>query len=76
MKGIRDIVQSFDTKHERGFTEGEVDTLLEQHPITTKEKFYNAMRRATCLFIDGDMIYFRHDVEIALLSDPDNNDWD
>lgn len=62
---ITDKVYNFKTKNKEGFTKEEMDTLLKEFPNINMDRFYDALS-TTCMVIDGEIITYHCDVEMAL----------
>lgn len=66
-KEITELVYSYETKHEIGFTDKEILYLLMKSKETINmEKFGNALTGITCTKIDDDFITYHCDIEIAM----------
>lgn len=65
MKIIREKMDSFARKHESGFTRQEIFELCESIPVDAQEVFWQ-MGVNTVAIIDGDIVTYPWDVEIAI----------
>lgn len=74
MENITEILDNFNTKHKQGFTQEDIIRLLEQFPSITLEKFNEKMGIVTVLEVDGEIVYFRGDVELILRLILENRD--
>lgn len=74
MENITEILDNFNTKHKQGFTQEDIIRLLEQFPDITLEKFNEKMGIVTVLEVDGEIVYFRGDVELILRLILENRD--
>lgn len=63
---IREEVNSYKTKHEKGFTREEYMKLLENYPDINMERFWDALNGITCMRIDGETVVFHRDIELAI----------
>lgn len=66
MKEVKDYISTFVTKYPHGFTNVEIEKVLENFPNVNREKFNNAMFGNTCAMIDGNVINYHTDVERAI----------
>lgn len=74
MENIKEKVYNFKTKNKEGFTQLEINTLLEEYPDINLDKFNNALMGITCMVIDDEIITYHCDVEKALLCGIENRD--
>jgi len=63
---IEKKVRNFKTKYKEGFTQDEINTLLGDFPDLDLNKFYNALKAVTGIFVKGKMIVYRSDIVTAL----------
>lgn len=63
---IRKIVMEFPTDSEWGFTDWEIEKLLEQFPGINKDKFDSALGGITCMTVDGKPRIYHCDIITAL----------
>ena len=62
-KSIKELVYSYPTQNEMGFTEAELDDLLTNFPNLSLEKFNEELGVITCQMNEkGECIIYRHDV--------------
>lgn len=75
---IREQVNSYKTKHKQGFTREEYMKLLENYPSINMERFWDALNGITCMNIDGEIVVFHHDIELAIRCGltPTTMEWD
>ena len=76
----KEIIESSERKNEIGFTGTEIGLMLIKNNIDS-DKFYDALGVNTCCTIDGQIITYYWDVELALecvLQDRDKtiDEWD
>ena len=77
---VRQIIENYPTKHKYGFIESEIDDILKQ--LNIKKEDYNKKSGVnTCMLIDGEVINYHCDVELAInccLENRDKNiiEWD
>lgn len=71
---IRKIVEEFPTDSEVGFTNQEIDLLLEQFPNINMEKFESALTGITCRSVDGVDRIYPCDIIAALRCGTENRD--
>lgn len=79
-ENLSDFVNNYPTKHKYGFIGTETNEILEKFGID-KDKFYTALGVNTCMIIDGDVINYHCDIELALrcvIEDRDKtlDEWD
>lgn len=65
-KHIRDRVYSFKTKYKEGFTNSEIDTLLEEYPEVNRDRFNDSLIGNAYMEKGGEMVIYHIDVVIAL----------
>lgn len=63
---VREKVYGYKTKHPEGFTNLELETLLQDYPNLNKEKFDYALMGITCMVKDGEVIIYHCDIESAI----------
>jgi hypothetical protein len=63
---IREQVNSYKTKHKQGFTREEYMKMLENYPGINMDRFSDALNGITCMRIDGEIVVFPHDIELAI----------
>jgi len=63
---IKKTITTFKTKHKEGFTSTELLELVSKFPDIDIEKFNQALDNVTAMIIDGELITYSCDVEIAL----------
>lgn len=78
---IHEKVYSYKTKNKEGFVKSEIDALLESYPTINRDKFYDALTGITCMMIDGEMVIYHCDIELALRCGTENRnprscEWD
>ena len=66
MKKIKNTAYSYPTKYKEGFTKSDIDGLLKEFPDINLEKFNDALRGITCIQIDGEMVIYHCDIDLAL----------
>jgi len=71
----------FKTKNKQGFTNSEILKLLEKYPDIKVKDFNKAMGVHTCMMIDGEIISYHGDVQLALIlclekREPKSYEWD
>ena len=65
-ENIWEQVESFDTKNSEGFTQTEMNIILQKYPNINMEKFNAAMNGNTCMMIDNETITYHCDLVTAL----------
>lgn len=65
---IRDIVYNFETKHNEGFVNNELEDLLKMFPEINREDFINSFICNTCMIIDDEFVHYHEDVYYAILN--------
>jgi hypothetical protein len=60
------VVHDFRTKYKEGFTWNEILELIKVFPTIDETKFSEAIGVVTCLVVDDNSIFYRHDVSNAL----------
>lgn len=65
LKTLCSVIDNYPTKHKHGFIRSEIDTLLKKYKINTT-KFNTNLGMNTCMIIDGDIITYHSDIELAL----------
>jgi len=75
---IREEVNSYKTKYKQGFIREEYMKLLENYPSINMERFSDALNGITCMRIDGEIVVFPHDIELAIRCGltPTTMEWD
>lgn len=63
---IRDVVYGYNTKHEEGFVQSEIDDLLKNYPEIDMKRFNDALAGITCMLKEKDVIVYHCDIEKAL----------
>lgn len=63
----RERVYGFKTKYKEGFIQSEVEKLLKYYPDIDMKKFNDALMCNTCMLIDGNIIQYHCDIELALV---------
>ena len=71
---VKEVVYSYPTKHEVGFTPIELNSLLEEHRVSVSEFFYRLGIGHTCMVIGGETIRYHHDILTALRCVIENRD--
>ena len=71
---IEPIFNKFETKNDLGFTQEDFKELLEKFPKINIKKVDEAMFCNTCGVIDGEIIYYPHDVRSAIYCGVENRD--
>ena len=79
-ENLHEFIYNYPTKHQYGFMGSETNEILEKYEID-KDKFYDALGVNTCMIIDGEILNYHCDIELALrcvLEDRDKNlsEWD
>ncbi|TXG80220.1 MAG: hypothetical protein E6R13_08410 [Spirochaetes bacterium] len=79
-ENLSDFIDNYPTKHKYGFLGSETDAILEKFEID-KEKFYTALGVNTCMIIEGEILNYHCDIELALrcvIEDRDKtlDEWD
>jgi hypothetical protein len=59
-------VYEFQKKNKEGFTSAELIELLKEYPDIDMKKYNNAMLCHTCPMIDGEIVFYTHDVAVAI----------
>ena len=62
---VSDFVYEYDTKHKEGFTNKEITSLCEKLSIDL-EPFSKKLGVNTCMMIEGEIITYHCDVELAV----------
>jgi len=62
---ISQRVNSYPTKYEEGFTQSEIDELLKEYHIDM-DRFNDAMMCNACAIVDGELVMYHCDVEMAI----------
>lgn len=73
-KEIRSIVNNFKTKNKEGFTESELQELVDMFPRVNMVKFKNAFFGNTCMRINNETVNYHCDVITALKCGIENRD--
>lgn len=71
---IKEKVNRYPTKYKEGFTQTEVDNLVQEFTDIHMDKFNNALNGITVFTIEGETIYFHGDIQSALLCGLENRD--
>lgn len=76
----KEIIETSERKNEIGFTGAEIKSMLIKHNID-QDKFYETLGVNTCVMIDGEIVTYFWDIELALecvLQDRDKTigEWD
>jgi hypothetical protein len=79
-KNITNIVYSYPTKYEYGFTASEIKKLISEYEIN-EDNFNTALGVNTCMMIDNEIITYHCDIEKALFCVVENRtensfEWD
>jgi hypothetical protein len=64
-ENLTDFIYNYPTKHQYGFMSSETNEILEKYKID-KEKFYTALGVNTCMIIEGEILNYHCDIELAL----------
>jgi hypothetical protein len=64
-ENLSDFINNYPTKHKYGFMGSEINEILEKFDID-KEKFYTALGVNTCMIIEGEILNYHCDIELAL----------
>lgn len=80
-KEIQDKIYSYKTKHEEGFLQTEIDTLLIDYPDINMDKFNDALMGNTCMVKEGKIVQYHCDIYKAIICGIENrgltaNEWD
>lgn len=67
-KELQETIYSYPTKNPEGFTDSEVLDLSRKFKNINHSKLANSLNGNTCLFIDGEIVTYRHDVLLAICS--------
>lgn len=65
-KKVEKIVDEFETKHNLGFTKGEIIELLKKFPKVTEAQFWDKFGVNTCAMIEEEVIYYYVDIITAI----------
>lgn len=71
---IQERVRDFKTKHKEGFVSSEIEELLKDFPSINMKKFNSALNHITAISIEGEIVIYHQDVEVALLCGIENRD--
>ena len=71
---IWEQVESFDTKNVEGFTQAEMNIILQKYPNINMKKFNVAMKGNTCMMMDNEIITYPCDFVTALCCGLENRD--
>lgn len=63
---VSNIVNNYPTKFIQGFTNVEINSILEEYEIN-KDKFYDILGVNTCLMMEGQFVTYHCDIETALV---------
>lgn len=72
-ENLTEFIDTYPTKHKHGFLGSETNEILEKFEID-KEKFYTAMGVNTCMIIEGQILNYHCDIELALRCVIENRD--
>ncbi len=70
---IKEIVYKFPSRHKEGILQKELLELLTQFPNVDISKFNDAMDCLTVIYIDNQMLIYKHDIINAIYSGSKNN---
>jgi hypothetical protein len=73
-ENIWHLVDSFKTKNVEGFTQTEMNIILQKYPNINMKKFNAAMNGITCMMIDNEIITYHSDFVTALCCGLENRD--
>lgn len=71
---IPQIINSFPTKNKEGFTHSEILQLINQYPQINTRKFFGAIECVTAQNIDGEIVIYHQDIELAFTCGIENRD--
>jgi hypothetical protein len=63
---IHELVYIKKTRFKKGFTQSDIDSLLKKFPSVSTREFNLAMGTTTVQIINGEIVYYHQDVEMAL----------
>jgi len=63
---IQEKVHHFKTTYKEGFVQVEIDMLLKEFPEINIKRFKEALKCITVMEINGETIFYRHDIIKAL----------
>lgn len=70
---LTEFIDTYPTKYQHGFLGSETNEILEKFEID-KEKFYTALGVNTCMVIEGQILNYHCDIELALRCVIENRD--
>ena len=76
---IEKKVNEFKTKYKEGFTDDEIELLLENFPSINRDRFNDALMGVTCVQREGKLVIYPVDIRAALrcgLENRDLNRWE
>lgn len=72
-ENLSKFIDSYPTKYQYGFLGSETNEILEKFEID-KDKFYTAMGVNTCMMMEGQIVNYHCDIELALRCVIENRD--
>lgn len=69
---VYNYVNTFKTSYEEGFSNVEIHIILNTFENIDRTKFFDALMGITCPSNNGQILYYRHDIEKALLCGIEN----
>lgn len=72
-ENLSEFIDSYPTKYQYGFLGCETNEILEQYNIN-KDDFYKALGVNTCMIMDGQILNYHCDIELALRCVIENRD--
>lgn len=56
------VLSSVTPKHKQGYTSEEVDEIISSNPEIDEDKFYSTLGVVTVTVINGETVYYAHDI--------------
>jgi hypothetical protein len=72
-ENLEQFIDTYPTKHPQGFLSSETNVILERFNID-KDKFNETLGVNTCMIIDGEILNYHCDIELALRCMLENRD--
>ena len=72
-ENLSGFIYNYPTKHKYGFMGSETDEILEKFNIN-KEDFYTVLGVNTCMIVEGQILNYHCDIELALRCIIENRD--
>lgn len=61
-------------KYKEGYTQQEIEQLIKDNNVQNLDKFWGALNGITCIVIDGEVVTYDCDVDLALRVSKENRD--